>query len=100
MQIKDINAEALTIADNDFFVIQSEGITKRVKASVLKTYFGTQSTPTPTPTPTPTEKTLTYVSDGDSNDLFYWLGTAKGATSWVNPQSNGSLIVTASSVAA
>jgi hypothetical protein len=28
---------------------------------------------------------LTYASNGDTNGLFYWLGTNKGTTSWSNP---------------
>lgn len=36
-------------------------------------------------THTSSPSNLTYVSDGDTNGLFYWLGTNKGTTSWSNP---------------
>lgn len=32
-------------------------------------------------------QSLTYVSNGDANGLFYWLGTNKGTTAWSNPSS-------------
>jgi hypothetical protein len=41
MQIKDL-PELTSLTDNDIFLIQSEGITKKVKASTLKTYLGTE----------------------------------------------------------
>jgi hypothetical protein len=41
MQIKDL-PELTTLTDSDVFLIQSEGITKKVKASTLKTYLGTE----------------------------------------------------------
>lgn len=44
-----------------------------------------------------TDKILTYSSDGDVNGLFYWLGTSKGVSPWVNPHS-ASLLVTVSSI--
>ena len=30
-------------------------------------------------------KELTYINDGDTNGLFYWLGTNKGTQAWLNP---------------
>jgi E3 ubiquitin-protein ligase HECTD1 len=36
------------------------------------------------PIPSPPVE-LTYSSDGDTNGLFYYLGTNKGTTSWSNP---------------
>lgn len=45
----------------------------------------TPATPTPTPTPPPSPQTLTYVSDGDTNDLFYFIGTNLGTAGWTNP---------------
>lgn len=29
--------------------------------------------------------TFAYVSDGDTNGFFYWLGTERGTTTWSNP---------------
>ena len=40
--------------------------------------------------------TLTYVSDGDANGLFYWLGTNLGTTAWSNPAGGSLLSVLAS----
>lgn len=52
------------------------------------------ATPTPTPSPTPTATPLAYVSDGDTNGVFHFLGTALGTTSWSNPQTSGALVIT------
>jgi hypothetical protein len=39
---------------------------------------------------------LTYVSDGDTNGLFYWLGTNLGTVAWANPAGTVRLSVLAS----
>ena len=39
---------------------------------------------------------LSYVSNADQNDLFYYLGTNEGATAWSNPTTNGRVIATSS----
>jgi E3 ubiquitin-protein ligase HECTD1 len=39
---------------------------------------------------------LTYVSDGDTNGLFYWLGTNLGTTAWSNPAGSSQLGLIAS----
>ncbi|MEH2445790.1 MAG: hypothetical protein V7K18_08400 [Nostoc sp.] len=44
-----------------------------------------------------TNKTLTFSSNGDTNGLFYWLGTAKGTKAWLNPDGTDLLNATASS---
>ncbi len=41
--------------------------------------------------------TFTYVSGGDTNGLFYYLGTNRGLVSWQNPYYAGRLTITASS---
>jgi hypothetical protein len=41
--------------------------------------------------PPTTGTNLTYVSDGDANGLFYWLGTNRNTTAWSNP-AGGSLL--------
>jgi E3 ubiquitin-protein ligase HECTD1 len=46
-----------------------------------------------TPTPTPQTQTFTYVSNGDTNGVFYWLGTNKGAQAWANPHTGGFLTI-------
>lgn len=40
---------------------------------------------------------LSYASDGDTNGLFYYLGTTKLTASFANPQTNGSIAAVASS---
>lgn len=55
----------------------------------------TTGTGTTTP-PSSTTKTLTYVSDGDINGVFYYIGTSKGTETWSNPSSK--IIFTASSI--
>lgn len=44
---------------------------------------------------TTNSKTLTYVSDGDTNGVFYYLGTNKNTQAWANPAS--AIVFTASS---
>ena len=46
---------------------------------------------------TTTNVSLTYSSNGDTNGLFYYLGTNKNTVSWVNPQPN-KIEVSASSI--
>ena len=41
---------------------------------------------------------FTRVSDGDENDILYWLGTNKGAGAWANPALGSLLTMSASSV--
>lgn len=48
---------------------------------------------TPTPAPPANLQTFTYVSNGDTNGLFYWLGTNKGAQAWANPHTGGFLTI-------
>jgi hypothetical protein len=57
------------------------------------------ATPTPTPTatpsatPTPTSTPLVYVSDGDTNGVFHFIGTNYGAGSWTNPHTAGRVTI-------
>jgi len=54
-----LKPEAITLNDDDLFLIQTtDGITKRVKASTLKSYIGISPTPTPTPAPAPSNLKL------------------------------------------
>lgn len=43
--------------------------------------------------------TLTFVSNGDTNGLFHWLGTSLGTVAWSNPAGGSLLAALASSVA-
>jgi hypothetical protein len=69
--------ELSTVTEDDLLLIWNTetSTTRKVKLSVLKAYCN--------PVPTQTGKTLTYSSAGDSNGLFYWLGSRGGT--WSNP---------------
>lgn len=41
---------------------------------------------------------FTYVSDGDTNGVFYYLGTNAGADPWTNPHTAGFLTIAASNI--
>jgi hypothetical protein len=67
--------------------LQSLTGTDRLDASAIKNI----------PVSSAPDGSLTYVSDGDTNDLFYWLGTNLGTTTWSNPAGTSALTVVASS---
>lgn len=68
---------------------------------------GVTPTPTPTPTPSPTPspsptppaspQTFTYVSDGDANGIFYFIGRNLGTAAWTNPDTAAYLVSVRSS---
>lgn len=62
--------------------------TRSLKISTLKAFLSGEEEPAVTP--------LDYVSNGDDNGLFYFLGTDLGTTQWANPAGNN-LTATASS---
>ncbi|MEH2392605.1 MAG: discoidin domain-containing protein [Nostoc sp.] len=70
------------VADGDYvLMVASDGtLYKILKADFLST--GT----------TNLEINLNYASDGDTNGLFYYLGTNAKTTDWSNPTGNGVLI--------
>jgi len=71
--------EAIIANNTDWLIIQTTGgITQKIsRANFLA---GISSS-----IPQNTNKELIYSSDGDTNGLFYWLGTNKGTTSFSNP---------------
>jgi hypothetical protein len=83
-----------TLSDSDYFLVQtaSDGAYKSILASDLKTYFGGSGGGSSSAT-----KNLTFSADGDSNGVFYYIGTALGTTAWNNP-AGSSVIITPSSV--
>ncbi|MEH1849285.1 MAG: discoidin domain-containing protein [Nostoc sp.] len=91
-QIKDIAITKTIADDDDLLVMQNPttGETYNIKKSDFLAGFS-GSTPS-----TPTGHSLTYASDGDSNGLFYYLGTGKGATTWSNPASVSVLVSSSS----
>jgi hypothetical protein len=92
-----------SVSDGDLFVVQtaSDDALKCIAASDLQAYFGSASTTGGTGT-TGTSPSLpkarNFVSNGDANGTFYYLGTNLGVSAWSNPSGN-QLTVTASSVA-
>lgn len=81
-----------TVSDSDYFLIQaaSDGAYKSILASDLKAYFGGSGGGSSA------TKNLTFSADGDSNGVFYYIGTALGTTTWNNP-AGSSVIITPSS---
>src|SRR6478672_3869980 len=47
---------------------------------------------------TPTSKTFTWVNNGDTNDIIYWLGSAGKTTPFTNPNTNGIISTTSLSL--
>ncbi|WP_373525089.1 hypothetical protein [Nostoc sp.] len=92
-QIKDFPIKT-TAENGDFLTLQNPttGLTYSIQMS---DFLKGVTTGSPTP---PASTNLTYATSGDTNGLFYYLGTEKKTQSWVNPINKG-LIVSASSVA-
>lgn len=93
-QIKDIEITKITAGDSDLLVMQNPETGETYKITKANLLAGSSNGGG---TPTPTETNFTYVRDGDTHGLFYFLGTQKNTIAWSNPYDNG-LIVTASSV--
>lgn len=101
MRISDY-ALITTLSDDDLLLVQtsSDGAYKSISVSSLKTIFessvngGSGGSGNNGSHPS---ITFTYVSDGDSEGFFYYLGTKGGTVSWTNPATNGELLNSASS---
>ena len=95
-QIK--NFPTRTIAASGDLLIMQDGTTGQTfnisKASLLAGLSGDGSSAPGGGTGT----NLAFVSNGDSNGLFYFIGTNSRSIAWVNPAGN-SLTITASSIA-
>ena len=91
MEIKDITISQTTAKDTDYLVLQDpdSGLTYKItKANLLAgSSNGNNSS---------NQHSLAFANNGDSNGLFYYLGTSKGLSAWSNPAGN-TLTVTASS---
>ncbi|MCL6750063.1 hypothetical protein KBT16_03355 [Nostoc sp. CCCryo 231-06] len=86
-----------TIAESgDYFIgIDSTGTTYKItKANLLA---GLSNDTGSSSTGNTGGVTLSFVSNGDANGLFYYLGRQKNTTAWSNPHGNG-LTVSASAV--
>lgn len=90
IEVSDFVEPALTV---DFAPIHTklDAITSSMKA-----LQNLSSSPDPTPSPASNTTTLTYASDGDTNGLFYYLGTNKNTTAFSNPTTAGIIAVTQS----
>lgn len=77
--------------DDDLLLIwdATTNSTKHVKIADLKSLFGSAITPTPTSK----EVTLTYASNGDSNGVFYYIGSNKLTQAWSNPHTDNLITV-------
>lgn len=71
--------EITSLADDDILLVQecSTLAIKKLKLSTLKTYLGFVNS---------NEQRLNYFSDGDTNGVFYWLGSKSNTQLWQNPQ--------------
>lgn len=82
-------------ADDDLLLICPDGtiFTKQIRLVDLKAYLGTD-----TPEPPPSNQAiLTYQSNGDTNGIFYYIGSNKLLEAFTNPAVNGRIVMSASS---
>lgn len=88
-QIKDY-PELTQAKDGDLLLCfdSSNNTTKKIKLSTLKTYLSSTTEKT---------ATLTYTLSGDSNGLFYYLGTTGTGSGWSNPFLSNLIVLSASS---
>lgn len=85
-QIKDF-PELIEVNSNDWLIAQStNNITYKIKAGALSGQVSS-----------PADKQLNYVSDGDANGAFYWIGTNFTGIGWSNPYNGGGIGLSASS---
>lgn len=82
-------------ADDDLLLICPAGtiFTKQIKLVDLKAYLGT-GTPEPPPS---NQGILIYESNGDTNGVFYYIGSNKLLEAFTNPALNGRIVMSASS---
>lgn len=82
-----------TIADSaDYFIgIDSTGTLFKIAKSDLFASFSSETGNSPS------DINLTFATSGDTNGIFYYLGTARKTQDWVNPTNIG-LLVSASSI--
>ncbi|QSJ20108.1 discoidin domain-containing protein [Nostoc sp. UHCC 0702] len=91
--------ELAQLSDNDILLIFTNNELKKIKVSTLKNYFGNSNNDNngDGSDQASTGTALTYVSNGDANGLFYYLGTAEKAVTWQNPANAGIILLSASS---
>ena len=87
-QIKDIAVVKTVAEDSDYLIMQSPDTGETYRITKADLFAGL--------VPSSNIANLVFSSNGDSNGLFYYLGTNKATTVWSSPSGNN-LIVTASS---
>jgi hypothetical protein len=87
--IQALSDDLLLVAINP-----ASGITGHFSVAELKAYVGGGGGSSGTPNPSE----LTYASGGDTNGLFYYLGTNGKTEEWVNPHLAGRILIEASDV--
>ncbi|MEH1874127.1 hypothetical protein [Nostoc sp.] len=91
MEIKDITISQTTAKDTDYLVLQDpdSGLTYKItKANLLASSSNGNNSSN--------QHSLTFANNGDSNGLFYYLGTNKGLSVWSNPAGNILTVVASS----
>jgi hypothetical protein len=93
-QIKEISIIKTTAGEEDFLALQTpEGETYRItKGDLLAGLSSGGGNPS-------NSINLNFVTNGDTNGVLYYTGTANNTRPWENPHNNG-LIISASSVEA
>ena len=98
-QLKDVAIEKTSADDGDYLVLQNPATKetyKITKANFLKGV--TTSSSNSSGSSGSNGVARNYVSNGDANGVFYYLGTIFGNTTWSNPANTNRLTVSASSV--
>jgi len=86
IEASDYVEPAVTI---DLTPINTKLDTISAKIDNLQQSGGSTGESTGGSTGTTNTKTLTYVSDGDTNDVFYYIGTSNGTQAWSHPATEG-----------
>ncbi|MBD2508284.1 discoidin domain-containing protein [Nostoc muscorum FACHB-395] len=82
-QIKDLSIVKTVAEDTDYFVLQNPmtGETYRITKADLFAGLSVGGASS--------DHQCSYVSDGDTNGLFYYLGRQQNTVTWANPSGNG-----------
>lgn len=101
----DLSSAIVTVEQNvqaaiaQVTAIKTELAATKVELDATKTELDSVASGRATSSSASSDKQLTYVSDGDANGLFYWMGTNYGGQAWVNPTSTGKLTITSNGAA-
>ncbi|MEH2322051.1 MAG: hypothetical protein V7K32_00310 [Nostoc sp.] len=95
-QIKDIAITKSIARDDDFLIMQNPETGETYKITKGNLFAGFSGSGDGSSN---NRHSLNFVSNGDASGLFYYLGTNKGTSNWINPAGT-SVNVTASSTEA